>query len=400
MKPHRSNRLFAGLFQSTGLSTALVVTMTALVANPSAQAANSTIYWDGGTVAIATNGDGVSQGTSGTWNTTLTNWDVGAAPHVAWVNANNDFAVFGGTAGTVTLGSAVSANKLTFNTTGYILGGLSANTLTLAGPSPEIAAGTGTTTINSIVAGTGGFSKSGAGKVILAPSSAAPPTVTLTGNNSISGAITVSAGELQGTVPTAAATYTPFGSGAITVASGATLRVFTGSTTNALTVANAINLNGATLVHEDGAFTLSGAVALTGSNTINGIWGGKNLTLSGAVTGTGSITKTNVSGNATTLSLTGASNTYSGGTTLALGNLSISSGTGLGTGALNITNVTTASSLTVANNAATTVANNISLPAPASALQYSVIKNTASTTKKVSRVRAEAMSSCNALPHR
>jgi autotransporter-associated beta strand protein len=62
-------------------------------------------WWDGGTMDIGSNGNGASQGGAGTWNTTIKNWDAGASPHVAWVNASHDIAVFGGTAGTVTLGT-------------------------------------------------------------------------------------------------------------------------------------------------------------------------------------------------------------------------------------------------------------------------------------------------------
>src|SRR5688572_25457445 len=55
-------------------------------------------FWDGGVANIGTNGDGVSGGTTGTWSTALTNWDQGnGLAHVAWVNANNDTAIFGGT---------------------------------------------------------------------------------------------------------------------------------------------------------------------------------------------------------------------------------------------------------------------------------------------------------------
>ncbi len=376
MKPKNSNYLIRHLMSLA--TPALMMTLFS-----PAQAQNVNRFWDGATVGGT--GDGGSQGGAGTWNTTNTNWDAGAVARVAWINANNDFANFGGTAGTVTLATPVSANRLIFATTGYILGSASANTLSLTGPSPQISMATGiTATINSVVAGTGGFTKTGAGNVILAPSSTAPATVTLTGNNTISGAITVSEGELQGTVPTAVATYTPFGSGAITVSSGASLRVFTGSTTNAITIANAINLNSATLAHQDGNFTLSGAVALTGSNTITGVWGGKNLTLSGVVSGAGSITKTNTGGNATTLFLNGT-NTYSGGTTLTLGNISIANGSGLGSGSLTIgTGATVFSAavgtLAVANNAATTVANNIALPNPGTATSYGIMKSTASVT--------------------
>ena len=77
------------------------------------QAPPSTAYWDGGTTDIAGNGDGASQGGAGTWNdadgttggTPILNWDEGVSPYVAWDadNSGNDTAVFGGTAGTVTL---------------------------------------------------------------------------------------------------------------------------------------------------------------------------------------------------------------------------------------------------------------------------------------------------------
>jgi hypothetical protein len=40
-------------------------------------------------------------------------------PHVAWVNANNDTAIFGGTAGTVTPESNVTGGGMTFGTDGY-----------------------------------------------------------------------------------------------------------------------------------------------------------------------------------------------------------------------------------------------------------------------------------------
>lgn len=374
MKPKKTNYLISHL-----LRYARPALMGTLLLSANAQNVNR--FWEGATTGGT--GDGASLGGTGTWNTTNTNWDAGAVARVAWINANNDFANFGGTAGTVTIGSAVSANRLIFGTTGYILVGT--NAITISGPAPEITTNTGVTaTINSVVAGTGGFTKLGSGNLILAPANSAPPTVTLSGNNSISGAITVSAGELQGTLPTIAGTYTPFGSSAITVSSGASLRLFTGSTSNALTVANAITLNGATLAHQDGNFTLSGAVALTGANTITGVWSGKNLTLSGVVSGAGSINKTNTGGQPTTLFLNGT-NTFTGGTTITAGNISIANGSGLGTGSLTIGSGATVfgasvGTLAVANTAAVTLSNNIILPAPGSATSYGIMKSSSGQT--------------------
>ena len=108
--------------------------LAAAVALWAGSAHAGTVYWDGGTVDILTDGDGASDGGAGTWDITIFNWDAGVAPHVAWINGNNDTAVLGGTAGTVTLGAGITAGGLTFGATDYILAG--ANTLTLGGASP------------------------------------------------------------------------------------------------------------------------------------------------------------------------------------------------------------------------------------------------------------------------
>jgi len=91
----------------------------ALLAAPFAQA--STLYWDGGTADAGDPGNGLSAGGAGTWDTALKNWDAGAVPHVAWINGSLDTAYFGGTAGTVTLGEAISVGGLLFTTTGYTI---------------------------------------------------------------------------------------------------------------------------------------------------------------------------------------------------------------------------------------------------------------------------------------
>ena len=76
-------------------------------------------------------------GGTGVWNTTGLNWtnDAGAT-YIAWPNTdpNTDNAIFGGTAGTVSLGAAILSSSVTFNTTGYVIdnGGNPANTLTMS----------------------------------------------------------------------------------------------------------------------------------------------------------------------------------------------------------------------------------------------------------------------------
>ena len=112
------------------------------------------LTWDitPGTVGA---GDSAITGGSGTWTTTpvFGSWTVdGGVNDIAWVNnAVPDSAVFGDAAGTVTLGAAITANALTFNSTGYIISG---NTLTLAGTTPTVTVGSGLgATISSVIAG-------------------------------------------------------------------------------------------------------------------------------------------------------------------------------------------------------------------------------------------------------
>ena len=151
-----------------------------------ANSAHSAVFtWDGGT---------------GTWDATTTNWG-----GLAWGNTNADEAVFGGTPGTVTIntGTGVIANRLTFNSDGYVIdGNIPADLLTLAGTTPTINTATSqTATINAIIAGTAGLSKDGAGTLILnGANSYTGTTELLTGTivvgnvDALSGAVTRTTG--------------------------------------------------------------------------------------------------------------------------------------------------------------------------------------------------------------
>ena len=149
-------------------------------------------YWDGDGVTGNNNADGTGLGNLGggpfTWDTTNAFWWNGVNPDTLWNNAASNTAIFTGIAGTVTLSEAITAGGLTFKTSGYTLTG---NTLTLApaagSSSPLIAVdGIGTqATIESLLAGTSGFTKTGYG------------SLTLTNNsNSFSGDIAVKSGQL------------------------------------------------------------------------------------------------------------------------------------------------------------------------------------------------------------
>lgn len=95
----------------------LTITGTVCLATSHTQA--STLYWDGGTINIVSDGNGASAGGAGTWNSSLLNWDIGASPHVAWTSG--DYAVMAGTGATVTVGSGIVTSGIDFTVNSYVL---------------------------------------------------------------------------------------------------------------------------------------------------------------------------------------------------------------------------------------------------------------------------------------
>ncbi|MFO1521968.1 MAG: autotransporter-associated beta strand repeat-containing protein [Kiritimatiellia bacterium] len=184
-------------------------------------------------------------------------------------------------------------------------------TVTLQADSSIGAYNNGTATIS------GQVTESGGARVLSINKSSAnlPGTVVLSNTaNNYSGGTVVHNGALRVSAPTAAGTYNMLGSGLVTVNSGANLTFFTGSTSNNHTYNNNLALNSATLQFEDGTTILPGTIALTGINTVYGVWDDKNLQAGGVISGTGGITKT---GDASLLM--NNSNTYSGNTTVTGG---------------------------------------------------------------------------------
>jgi autotransporter-associated beta strand protein len=94
------------------LATALAALLTA------SSASGQTLFWDGNSTTA--NADG---GTGNWDNNNLTNWDslATAGANSVWLNSLPNSATFGGTAGTVSLTSAITAGGITFNTTAYVL---------------------------------------------------------------------------------------------------------------------------------------------------------------------------------------------------------------------------------------------------------------------------------------
>jgi autotransporter-associated beta strand protein len=138
------------------------------------------LTWDGGPSASTTD-DLITPG-AGTWTTGGTKWDDGIVNSLNGTWANGDDATFGGTAGTVTVSGGVNAHNITFQT-GYTV---AASTLTLSGTTPTITTDTGVSaSIGSVIAGTAGLTKTGAG------------TLTLTSVNSYTGGTIVNGGTLK-----------------------------------------------------------------------------------------------------------------------------------------------------------------------------------------------------------
>ncbi|MFO0850317.1 MAG: autotransporter-associated beta strand repeat-containing protein [Gemmataceae bacterium] len=234
-------------------------------------------------------------GGAGNWNLALQNWatSIGGTSDQPWLNNGLLRANFGGTAGgVVTLDAGgITAFGVNFTTTGYTLNG---GPLTLAGTGGPISTGTGVTaTINSVITGSVGLTKSGAGTLIIGTAS------TYTGDTA------VSAGTLRA------------GAANVFVAGSAY------SLTNAAGVILDLNSTDQTIGSLAGGGATGGNVALgTGTLTLGGT--NASTTFSGLFTGTGTIIK-NGSG---VLTLAGNS-TWTGPLTINGGVVSIDSTTRL-----------------------------------------------------------------------
>ena len=221
-----------------------IVLLAALAASPALAADR---YWDANQTATGSGGTGV-------WNLGNLFWSNNSSDTLGPYNqpwSNGDNAIFAGTAGTVTLGAPITANRLTFNTSGYTIGGVGANILTLGGVTPTITVNSGTSTISAVIAGTAGLTKAGAG------------TLTLTGVNSFTGGIVVNGGEVS------VASDAALGNASNTV----TLNDTTLTATGALSGSREVVLNGDVRISGAGVgsalFTGTGTLSIFRSVTMN-----------------------------------------------------------------------------------------------------------------------------------
>ena len=296
-----------------------IVALSVLPAAASLSVQAATRYWDGGSVDIAVNGDGNSDGSSGTWNTALENWDQGSGlPHVAWVNGSNVAEINGGTQ-TLTLGANITLGGIVQKAGGSVAtisGGSGPFTLTLSitGANTFQAAANSTTgrtlTVNAAIAG-------GIGKnlVLAGPETSGTGTINLGGANTFSGSTTFSAGATGG-----ARAYLnnrlALQNSTVTLSADANL-IFDNSVS-----ANAFTFGGLAASSAGTGFNL--ALQNDAGTPIALTVGGNNesTTYAGVLSGGGSLIKIGSS----TLTLTGA-NTYTGTTTVSAGTLQVDGST-------------------------------------------------------------------------
>ena len=371
----------------------------------------ATLTWD----TVTGDGSTITGGT-GTWTDGLGNWNTGSGDTI-WNSATPDSAIFGGTAGTVTLGGAVTVGNMVFNS-GYILAG-GGNTLTLSNSTITVST---SATISAAIGGSTGLSKDGTGTLLLA------------GTNTYTGTTTISAGILQtgpsgtlgtgdivnnGTLVLGAFTgpnlsQTISGTGKINITAGTVTLSGTNTYTGVTTVAGGTNLLVSTIgdggvasnlgaasnaasnivlvsnsglnyvgtgsvTNTDRLFSVgltggilasqgTGAINFTntGSMGFNSFSGTRTLTLTGTNTGNNSLAAAiGDNGGATSLTKSGASkwilngtNTYSGTTTISGGILQV--GNGGTSGTLGTGGVTNNSSLVINRSDTVTLANAIS----------------------------------------
>ena len=255
-------------------------------------------------------GNLTNSGGTGAWDLTSPIWNNAGIDQI-WNNGNLDIAQFGSTAGTVTLGTGITAGGLNFNVNGMVVAG---NTLTLAGATTVNVTGGATATISSTLAGASGAIIAGGG------------TLTLTQANTISGFVDIQAGTVRAT------NLGALGSSLVQVGAGATLEFNAGGGN----VGNAIVLNGGTLrqipqadLHPTAAITVNSASTLDMSSGANY---GKIFVTAG-ITGTGDLTK---NGNNGILQIQGSNLGYSGNWTLNGGFIEAQNTNALGTGTVTI----------------------------------------------------------------
>ena len=213
--------------------------------------------------------------------------DAGVTANQAWLGGT---AIFSAAAGTVTLGDNFAFQGIQFTIDGYTIVGAGGFTLVPTGTAVITTDGGVGAIILAQITGTGGLIKAG------------PGTLTVSGSNTYSGGTTVAAGILK-----------------------------VASDTNLGDIAGFLGLNGGELIttaNFTSARTVTLTPSVTGPNTlaanVNTI-----ATYTGAISGSGGLSVGDA-GDTGTVVLTNVNNSYTGGTTVSGGTLSVNNDLNLG----------------------------------------------------------------------
>ena len=255
-----------------------------LVLGMSGAGSAADLYWDAnGATTTATGGTAV-------WNTAST-WRDSSATGTLQNWADGNAAVFGGTAGTVTLSSSVSVSQLKLTTTSYIVGATTdtTNSISFSGSYSDsvraIDGNVANATIRAKITGTinGGLVVFN-GSNITAPGSAGRLSIENTANDFV-GDITVLGGNLSANSAAMGATANKviLRGGALFVSNGAGTNTTTFNRNIAVDASSGIG----TTVASSGIQTLELSGVITGS---------ANLTRYASLTGTGAASKVVLSG--------------------------------------------------------------------------------------------------------
>ena len=290
-------------------------------------------------------GPGVLGGGSGTWSVASDTWSDTTGQFVGPMAPQPGFAIFGGTAGTVTVDNTdgqVSAAGMQFVSDGYHLTGDAIDLVEQNGVAPVLRVSSGDTAIiDNELDGTDGFYKTDGGTLVLNGTNLYTGTTTLSGGYlsvSSDANLGAAADPLDFEGGTLEITGTGFNQTARNIIWGSAGGGFDiDDAANTFTVTQALTGTGGLLKNGAGTLVLAGANTYSGGTVIDaGILQGDttslqgnitdnatlvfaqtaNGTYSGAISGSGALIK-NGSG---TLILSGT-NTYAGGTTISAGTL-------------------------------------------------------------------------------
>ncbi|TIX49717.1 hypothetical protein [Alteraurantiacibacter aquimixticola] len=303
------------------------------------------LEWDG---AGAT-ANGTVEGGSGTWDAATANWTSdGGTTNEAW--NGGDVAVFGGTAGTVTVSGTQDVGGLTFQTDGYAVTG---GTVNFVSPNTGITVETGVANIGSDITSATGLVKSGEGELILSGDLAingalnlADGRLTFAGGGTVTGVTQVSAqsaftsihldmggADLNVQGLTLSAGSSSFNNGTFTVST--ITRLGTGESDFVLAGTGELLKAFATTFTLNGQSTLSGPVNVDGGELVISATGGLNnadaITIASGATlnvdggGNNALSDTAIIDNSGTLELTGSDETI--GAIFGSGNINLNANT-------------------------------------------------------------------------